>query len=154
MRVFIGNIRSNTSSAELRFILYKCLTRSLWRQFKLAFVYRFDVRRDVKLKIVKKKRQDEIVCYGIAEFVQPEVAKLSIGVIKKYVLRGKKLVAHEYVHRAYANDRRAVGSGNKTHRGGERRHNERRGARSLLRTLNTERGKQGTIDSKIELEIL
>ncbi len=134
MRVFIGNIHCNTNSAELRFIIYKCLTRSLWRQFKLAVFYRFDVRRDVKLKIVQKKRQDEIVCYGIAEFSQPLVGKLSIGLIRRYVLRGKKLVAHEFVHRAYANERRAVGSGDKTYRGGERRSNERRGARQRMRS--------------------
>lgn len=134
MRVFIGNIHCNTNSAELRFIIYKCLTRSLWRQFKLAVFYRFDVRRDVKLKIVQKKRQDEIVCYGIAEFTQPLVGKLSIGLLRRYVLRGKKLIAHEFVHRTYANERRAVGSGDKTYRGGERRSNERRGARQRMRS--------------------
>jgi len=136
MRVFIGNIHCNTNSAELRFILYKCLSRSLWRQLKLALFYRFDVRRDVTLKIVQKKREDEIVCYGIAEFAQPEVGRLSIGLIGKYVLRGKKLVAHEFVHRAYANERRAVGSGDKTYRDGERRRNERRGARQRMRLPN------------------
>jgi hypothetical protein len=133
VRVFIGNIHCNTNIAELRFILYKCLSRSLWRQLKLAMFYRFDVRRDVALRIVQKKRPDEIVCYGIAEFAQPEVGRLSIGPIGKYVLRGKKLIAHEFVHRAYANERRAVGSGDKTHRNGERRRNERRGARQRMR---------------------
>lgn len=133
MRVFIGNIHCNTNSAELRFIIYKCLTRSLWRQFKLAVFYRFDVRRDVKLKIVQRKRQDEIVCYGIAEFSQPLVGNLSISLLRRYVLRGKKLIAHEFVHRTYANERRAVGSGDKTYRGGERRGSERRGARQRMR---------------------
>lgn len=132
MRIFIGNIPSTTNSAELRLILYKSLTRSLWRQFKLAFIYRFDVRRDVKLKIVQKKRQDAIVSYGIAEFSNPKVGKLSIAVISKYVQSGKRLAAHEFVHRAYANERRALGSGDKTYRGGERRRNERRGARQRL----------------------
>ena len=134
VRVFIGNIPCSTNSAELRFILYKSLTRSLWRQLKLAVFYRFDVRRDVKLKVVQKKRHDQIVCYGIAEFVQPEVGKLCIAVIGKYVLSGKRLIAHEFVNRAYANERRAVGSGDKTYRGGERRCNERRGARQRMRS--------------------
>lgn len=134
MRVFIGNIPCSTNSAELRFILYKCLTRSIWRQFKLAVFYRFDVRRDVKLKVVQKKRLDGIVCYGVAQFTQPEVAKLSIALIRKYVLSGKRLSAHELVHRTYANERRAVGSGDKTYRGGERRSNERRGARQRMQS--------------------
>ncbi len=126
MRVFIGNIPCGTNSAELRFILYKCLTRSIWRQFKLAVVYHFDVRRDVRLKIVQKKQQDQKVCYAVAEFIQPVVGILSIGLLRKYVLRGKRLAAHEFVDRAYTNERRAVGSGDKLHRGGERRRSDRR----------------------------
>ena len=130
-RVFIGNIPCGTNTAELRFILYKCLTRSIWRQFKLAVVYHFDVRRDVRLKI--KKQQDQAVCYAMAEFTQPVIGKMSIGLLRKYVLRGKRLAAHEFVDRAYTNERRAVGSGDKLHRGGERRRNERRGSRQLMR---------------------
>lgn len=133
MKVFIGNIPCSTNTAELRFIIYKCLTRSLWRQFKLAFVHRFDVRRDVNVKIVQKKRQNETFCHGLAEFDQPEVGKLSIPLLRKYVLNGKRLAAHEFVHRTYANERRAVGSSDKTYRGGERRKSERRGARQRVR---------------------
>ena len=131
MRVFIGNIPCGTNSAELRFILYKCLTRSIWRQFKLAVVYHFDVRRDVRLKIVQKKQQDQMVCYAVAEFSQPVIGNLSISLLRKYVLRGKRLAAHEFVDRAYTNERRAVGSGDKLHRGGERRRSERRSSRQL-----------------------
>ena len=135
MRIFIGNIPCSTNSSELRFIIYKCLTRSLWRQFKLAVFYRFDVRRDVTLKIVQKKRLDLLACHGIAEFTQPQVGKLSIRLLGRYVLRGKKLVAHEFAHRTYANERRAPGSGDKTHCGGERRRSERRGARQRVSRL-------------------
>ena len=137
MRVFIGNIPCSTNNAELRYILYKCLTRSLWRQFKLAVFYRFDVRRDVKLKIVQQKRLDGIACYGVAQFDPPEVGRLSIPLIRKYVLNGKRLAAHEFVHRAYANERRAVGSSDKIYRGGERRNSDRRGARQRLRSTGT-----------------
>ena len=133
MRVFIGNIPCSTNNAELRLVLYKCLTRSMLRQLKLAFYYRFDVRRDVKLKIVHAKRLDQIICYGVAEFTQSVVGKLSVRLLRKHVLSGNQLVAHEFVHRAYANERRAVGSGDKTYRRGERRSSERRGAKQRLR---------------------
>ena len=134
MRVFIGNISCNINSAELRFIIYKCLSRSMWRQFKLAVVYRFDVRRDVILKIVRKNRQGSMVCYGIAEFSQPEVGQMSINLLSKYVWSGKSLEAHEFAYRTYANERRAVGSGDKRHRGGERRRHERRDTRQVRRS--------------------
>lgn len=134
MRVFIGNISCITSSAELRFMLYKCLSRSMWRQFKLAVIYRFDVRRDVILKIVRKPRRGSLVCYGIAEFSQPEVGQMSIHLLNRYVWSGKTLVAHEFVHRTYANERRAVGSRDKRRRGAERRRHERRDTRPAGRS--------------------
>lgn len=133
MQVFIGNLPQGTSNAELRIALYHAMNRSLLRRLGLPFGPRIDVNRDVKFQLKHKKHGGRDLHYCVANFDSPEAARYSIKVLHRAKLRGNRIIAREYTHRAYFNDRRAVGSGDKRRQGlEERRQGDRRGARELL----------------------
>lgn len=132
MQIYIGNLPPGTVSSDLRAVLYKEINRSILRRLGLSFAPRIDFSRDVKFRMVQKKRDDQVIRYGIAEFTTREAAKFGITLLHRVKLRGQRMVVHEYMHRTYSNDLRAIGSSNKRRQEPERRRSDRRSTRDYF----------------------
>jgi hypothetical protein len=106
MELFIGNLPPKISLAEL-----------------LIFFRAFKGKADFRLE---KGGPDGTLLYAVAELDSERYARKLVEKYQGAQVRGKKLVIREYVHRSYANERRAVNWREKPWRAGERRRNERR----------------------------
>lgn len=132
MQVFIGNLAQDTSNADLRLALYNAMNRSFLRRLGLPFGPQIDVNRDVKFRLAHKKYGGRELHYCVADFDSAEAALYAIKGLHRAKVRGNRIVVREYAHRAYFNDRRAVGSGDMTWQGHDRRQGDRRRAREYL----------------------
>ncbi len=108
MELFIGNLPPNTSLAEL-----------------LTFFKAFKGRARFHLE-KSPPAEGEPTLYAVAEFESERYARKMMERYAQKSLRGCKLVIREYLHRSYANERRAVNWREKPWRAGERRRTERR----------------------------
>lgn len=132
MQVFIGNLPQGTSNADLRIALYNAMNRSILRRLGFPIGPTIDVNRDVKFRLVHKKHGGREIHYCVATFENAEAGQYSIKGLHRAKVRGNRIVAREYAHRAYFNDQRSVGTGDKRWQGIERRSGDRRGAREFL----------------------
>lgn len=108
MELFIGNLPPNTHISEV-----------------IAFFKGFSHKATFRME-QKKQEDGSAIRYVVADF---ENDKYAVKFIEKYAgqrLRDHELQIHEYVHRSYTNERRAVNWREKPWRAGERRRTDRR----------------------------
>lgn len=108
MELYIGNLSDKVSIDDLH---------RLFRGFGRNLQFRFEFRI---LDDGGKAR------YAVVEFDSERLARKAIDKLRHTPLYGQPLIIHEYVHRSYNNERRAVGWRNRQWPGNERRSNDRR----------------------------
>ncbi len=108
MEVFIGNLPESATVDDLV-------------DFFKAFA------RDAEFRIVRKQGEDGTrYRFGLAHFRSDRKAEKAIHKLHMHKMHGKPIVVREYHHRAYQNERRAVGWRNRPWDGPERRKGDRR----------------------------
>lgn len=113
MEVYIGNLAAKVTYSDL-----------------IHFFKGFSSK--ARIRIVEKRQQNgSKVHFGIAEFDSDKLARKAIRKLHRQPLFGRQIVLHEYLHRCYANENRAVNWRTLPWRGVERRKQDRRKQQSL-----------------------
>lgn len=102
MEVFVGNLAGNVSLYELN---------RLFSEFKRP-----------SIDLVEKQRSDgSLLRYAVVDIESPRLAKKAIRKFEGFFLHERSLVLHEFVHRSYINERRALDWRTRAWDGEERR---------------------------------
>ena len=107
MEVFVGNLAGSVSLLDLN---------KLFKDF-----------RHPPIQLVEKKQADgRALRYAVVDFEAPRLAQKAIKKLSGFFLHERSLVLHEFVHRSYTNERRAIDWRTRPWDGPERRRSERR----------------------------
>lgn len=108
MEVYVGSLNPQTTRNDL-----------------VAYLKSF--ARDARIHMVDLALDDgSRVYYAILNFDSDRLALKAIKKLNGGVLRGEKVELHEFLHRSYSNERRALNWRDKPWSGLERRNHERR----------------------------
>ncbi len=107
MEVFVGNLAGSVTLLDLN---------RLFKDFKHP-----------PIQLMEKKQSDgSLLRYAVVDFDAPRLAQKAIKKLHGAPLNGCELVLHEYTHRSYTNERRAIDWRTRPWDGLERRRSERR----------------------------
>ena len=108
MEVYVGNLNPQTTRNDV-----------------VAYLKSF--ARDARIRMVEQPLDNgSRTLYAIADFDSDRLALKAIKKLNGGVLRGEKIELHEYLHRSYSNERRALNWRDQPWSGLERRNHERR----------------------------
>ncbi len=108
MEVYVGNLNPQTTRNDV-----------------VAYLKSF--ARDARIRMVEQPLDNgSRTLYAIADFDSDRLALKAIKKLNGGVLRGEKIELHEYLHRSYSNERRALNWRDRPWSGVERRNHERR----------------------------
>lgn len=110
MEIFIGNLPAVISQAEL-----------------LQFFKGYHKRNGIEVRIVDEDTESGIHHrYAVVTIEHERLAAKALKKLNGAQLKGNHVTLHEYQHRSYGNERRAVGWRNRPWDGPERRQADRR----------------------------
>jgi RNA recognition motif-containing protein len=128
MEIFVGNLPQGTNSMNLRQLLEKNMKKSFFQKLFGMSV----INNSIKIDIFQKKHGKKINCYGHIDIPSEKLATAAIEALNGLQYKKNTLVSRVFVHRAYSNDRRAVGWRNKPWDKEERRLQERRSSKEYF----------------------
>lgn len=129
MEIFVGNLPGEIQSSDLENLLKNTLKKNIFQKLFKALVNSGSFAKGkVHCRVIQKELQGKVQQYGHINIHSGKLAKCAVDSLNRYKYKGQYLVAREYYHRAYNNDRRNVRWRDTPWRKDERRLEERRGA--------------------------
>lgn len=107
MEIFVGNLPKQASADDLQKLVKTTLQKSLFQKVFNVLVTKGSLdRHNASFKVIQKESFGVVSNYGHVDIQSDKLARCVIDALNRIRYQGQPLVAREYVHRAYINDRR------------------------------------------------
>lgn len=129
MEIFVGNLPDQVNADELKKLVKHTLQRSVFQKLFNVLVSKGTLdKNNVSFKVIQKESHGVVRNIGHVQVHSEKLGKVIIDSLSRLRVQGKNIIAREYVHRAYINDRRDVSWRENPWISEERRLEERRRA--------------------------
>jgi hypothetical protein len=100
MAVYLGNLPPRASADEVRAFLLATLDRNMPRRLVQAIFRNFEFARDLRMQVIEKRSRRRRYRFAHLQFADACVARFFIEELNGLRMRGQRLVAREFFHRA------------------------------------------------------
>ena len=109
MEIFIGNLPEHVDEEDVQKLVKNILEQNLFRKLFNSLMSKGDLdKRNASYRVIKKESHGIVKNFAHVGIQSEKLAKCIIDSVGRIRYRGQSLVAREYKHRAYINDRRDV----------------------------------------------
>jgi len=109
VEIFISNLPEEIEAADLKNLLKDSLQKNLFQKLFNKIVSQGSLDNDASYSVFQKEFGGEVRQYGHIGINSDKLASVAVESLQNINYQGHNLVAREYLHRAYSNDRRDEG---------------------------------------------